>query len=381
MSHPQVPLGEIADLIRGITYKPTDVCDANAASAVACMRTKNVQEALDESDIVWIPDSLIRNPAKYLRPGDILVSSANSWNLVGKGCWVPELKYPASAGGFISILRGNPDAVDLRYLYHWIISPQTQAKLRSYSNKTTNISNLDHGRTLATEIPLPPLDEQRRIAAILDKSHSIQSLYIQRHQMMQALINSMLISDFGSPSEWPLRWEMQKLGDCCECLDKHRRPVKESDRQEGDVPYYGANGQQGWIDDFLFDESLVLVAEDGGHFADRMRGVAYRIDGKAWVNNHAHILRPRGNALEIEFLHRILRHYDFMPYISGSTRSKLTQGQLNDVLIPVPPIDRQRNFSCFVEKLVASLDTSSRSLEGGVMLSRSLAKSLLESEA
>ena len=118
MKHPAVALGEIADLIRGINYNPTDVCDANAASAVACMKTKNVQEALDESDIVWIPDSLIRNPAKYLKPGDILVSSANSWNLVGKGCWVPELTYAASAGGFISILRGNQDAVDLRYLYH-----------------------------------------------------------------------------------------------------------------------------------------------------------------------------------------------------------------------------------------------------------------------
>jgi type I restriction enzyme S subunit len=137
------------------------------------MRTKNVQEVLDQSDIVWIPASIIRNSSKYLKTGDILVSSANSWNLVGKGCWVPELRYPASAGGFISILRGNEAVVDLRYLYHWFTSPQTQAKLRSYSNKTTNISNLDHSRTLETEIPLPPLEEQRRIAEILDKTSSI----------------------------------------------------------------------------------------------------------------------------------------------------------------------------------------------------------------
>jgi type I restriction enzyme S subunit len=148
------------------------------------MRTKNVQEDLDESDIAWIPASIIRNSSKYLNPGDILVSSANSWNLVGKGCWVPELKYPASAGGFISILRGNPDTVDLRYLYHWFISPQTQAKLRSYSNKTTNISNLDHSRTLATEIPLPPLEEQRRIAAILDKAASLEAAQRRRTQLL-----------------------------------------------------------------------------------------------------------------------------------------------------------------------------------------------------
>ena len=196
MTHPQVALGEIATLIRGITYKPSEVCEAITQSAVACMRTKNVQEVLDETDIVWIPASLIRNSSKYLNPGDILVSSANSWNLVGKGCWVPELKYPASAGGFISILRGNPDGVDLRYLYHWFVSPRTQAKLRSYSNKTTNISNLDHSRTLATEIPLPPLEEQRRIAAILDKASSIQSEAAERAaRATAALYRSLLMEE------------------------------------------------------------------------------------------------------------------------------------------------------------------------------------------
>jgi type I restriction enzyme S subunit len=64
MKHPQVALGEVADLIRGITYKPSDVCDETSPSAVACMRTKNVQEVLDESDIVWIPASIIRNSSK-----------------------------------------------------------------------------------------------------------------------------------------------------------------------------------------------------------------------------------------------------------------------------------------------------------------------------
>jgi type I restriction enzyme M protein len=93
MDYPVIPLGEVAHLIRGITYKPSDVCEANDDEAVACMRTKNVQEALDQSDIVWIPASLIRNRSKYIHEGDILVSSANSWNLVGKACWVPDLQY------------------------------------------------------------------------------------------------------------------------------------------------------------------------------------------------------------------------------------------------------------------------------------------------
>src|SRR3546814_4107270 len=107
-----------------------------------------------------------------------------------------------------------------------------------------------------------------------------------------------------------------------------RKPVTAKDRNPGDVPYYGANGQQGWIDKPIFDEPLVLVAEDGGHFDHPERGVAYRIDGPAWVNNHAHILRAKSGELDTEYLHRALRHFDFLPYISGSTRAKLTQGQL-----------------------------------------------------
>jgi type I restriction enzyme S subunit len=112
---------------------------------------------------------------------------------------VPELKYPASAGGFISILRGNPDTVDLRYLYHWFVSPQTQAKLRSYSNRTTNISNLDHGRTLATEIPLPPLEEQRRIAAVLDQTDQLlgkSRLLIQEVPFVEQSIFKSLFGEF-----------------------------------------------------------------------------------------------------------------------------------------------------------------------------------------
>lgn len=80
------------------------------------------------------------------------------------------------------------------------------------------------------------------------------------------------------------------LGKAVEFLDSKRRPVKASDRVPGPYPYYGANGQQGTIDDYIFDEPLVLLAEDGGHFFEPQRGIAYKITGKTWVNNHAHVL-------------------------------------------------------------------------------------------
>lgn len=80
------PLGEYATLIRGITFKPADKCAPGTEDSVVCMRTKNVQTQLDQSDLIAIPASLVKSPAKMIERGDIFVSSANSWNLVGKCC-------------------------------------------------------------------------------------------------------------------------------------------------------------------------------------------------------------------------------------------------------------------------------------------------------
>ena len=107
----------------------------------------------------------------------------------------------------------------------------------------------------------------------------------------------------------PEGWQVENLGDVCEFLDSRRVPLNETERnkriigkQQSELyPYYGANGQVGWIDDYLFDEPLILLAEDGGFFGSHSRSIAYAINGKSWVNNHAHVLRPKNN-VDINFL-------------------------------------------------------------------------------
>ena len=136
----------------------------------------------------------------------------------------------------------------------------------------------------------------------------------------------------------------KRLGDIVEFLDSMRRPVTESDRRLGPYPYYGANGQQGTIDDFIFDEPLVLLAEDGGHFGAPQRGIAYRISGKAWVNNHAHVLRPKAD-VDLAFLCRVLENYDVTPFVTGTTRGKLTQAGASEIVVPVPLLPEQRRIA------------------------------------
>lgn len=144
-------------------------------------------------------------------------------------------------------------------------------------------------------------------------------------------------------------YPIKKLGDVADFLDSRRKPVKECDRIIGPYPYYGANGLQGWINDFLFDENLILLAEDGGHFDNPDRGVAYKISGKTWVNNHAHVIKPK-KGVDLDYLCRVLENYDLTPWITGTTRGKLTKGGASEILIPLPPLAEQRRIATILDQ-------------------------------
>jgi len=171
---PWTTLGEIGEFIRGVTFTPDDVVEPDTPAAVACMRTKNVQEQLDLSDVWWIGERFVKRDDQYLRGGDILVSSANSWNLVGKCCWVPELSMRSTFGGFVSVLRARRDTIDPRVLFTWFRSDRVQATLRSFGQQTTNISNLNVQRTLALRLPLPSPDAQRAFCAAITKQEALR---------------------------------------------------------------------------------------------------------------------------------------------------------------------------------------------------------------
>lgn len=140
-----------------------------------------------------------------------------------------------------------------------------------------------------------------------------------------------------------------KLQEVVEFLDNKRKPITGADRVSGPYPYYGANGVQDYVADWIFDEDLVLLAEDGGHFENPDRGVAYKITGKSWVNNHAHVLRAKEN-VDTDYLQFILMNMDLMPYISGSTRLKLNKSAAEKILIPLPPITEQQRIASILNK-------------------------------
>lgn len=143
---------------------------------------------------------------------------------------------------------------------------------------------------------------------------------------------------------------MAKIGDICEILDSNRVPITATERQPGPYPYYGANGIQDYVADYIFDDELVLLAEDGGNFGSKDKPIAYRVSGKCWVNNHAHVLKPK-EGLDVDYLCYSLMFYDVTGLVNGATRQKLTQADMRKMEIPLPPLDEQRKIAAVLDKV------------------------------
>lgn len=158
-------------------------------------------------------------------------------------------------------------------------------------------------------------------------------------------------------SKYPLR----AVSEIAEILDAKRKPVNATERakRQGPYPYYGANGQVGTIDDYIFDDELVLVAEDGGFFFDDFKPISYRVSGKCWVNNHAHILKAK-DGIETEWLNYSLCLQDIRHLVNGATRPKLTQRDLIKIKIPFPPLKEQRRIVARIRECLSRVEEMER---------------------
>lgn len=156
--------------------------------------------------------------------------------------------------------------------------------------------------------------------------------------------------------------EMAYLEDVCEILDNKRIPVTAKDRKLGKYPYYGANGIQDYVDGYIFDDELVLLAEDGGNFGSKDRPIAYRVSGKCWVNNHAHVLKAK-QVIDVDYLCYSLMFYDVSTIVNGATRQKLNQSDMRKMKIPLPPLNEQKHIVDVLDKVTDLITQSKRQLE------------------
>lgn len=150
-------------------------------------------------------------------------------------------------------------------------------------------------------------------------------------------------------------WTYKKLGEVCEILDSRRKPITKSKRESGSIPYYGATGLLDYVKDYIFDEKLVLLGEDGAKWGAGENS-SYIIEGKTWVNNHAHTLRPKRDVLIDKFLVYYLNYSNLLPYITGVTVPKLNQEKMRSIEIPIGSLNKQRSIISRLDAAFADID-------------------------
>jgi type I restriction enzyme S subunit len=234
-------------------------------------------------------------------------------------------------------------------------------------------------------MPVPSEQEQEAIASFLDrKTTKIDALVAKRRKLIDKLkekrtalisrtVTRGLPPDVAKaaglnphpklkPSgvEWlgeiPEHWEVKQLRYVFRNLDHRRIPIAAVDRALLDktFPYYGASGIIDYVDDYLFDQTLILVAEDGANLFSRSTPLAFQASGKYWVNNHAHILRPWNG--DIRYWTYLLQMHDYTPLVTGAAQPKLTAERLSSIRLPKPSESEQRAIANYLDQETAKID-------------------------
>jgi type I restriction enzyme, S subunit len=207
------------------------------------------------------------------------------------------------------------------------------------------------------EFPLPPLDEQRRIADLLWGADDVEVNYAESAKAAKKLLVRSCLDWTNKPE-----WKIFTMQECSENLDNFRAPLNQEVRagKQGDIPYYGANGIIDYIDDFVFDEEVVLLGEDGDHFYKWQDWKQSQLTvGKSWVNNHAHVFKAKTDICSNRWLYRHFQHRNLTGLIQDSasmTRRKLTKAMLLNIRVPIPTLEEQ-------EEIVGKIDEIEKTYE------------------
>lgn len=326
----------------------SDICEINAEN-------KNPTLAFGDDEFIYIDISSVENGTgkvdfsnkikgtdapsrakRALKKGDILFSTVRP-NLKAYGYVEREDCDCCVASTGFAVISAKSMVLS-KYVYYMLYSEPVQTQLSSMMGKGayTSVNQKDVSQI---QIPLPSLSIQEDFVAELD---SYQKIIDGARQVVENYKPSIPISS---------SWEVIPLRNLCENLDSKRIPITSSNRGTGDVPYYGASGIVDYVKDYIFDEPLLLISEDGANLLTRSTPIAFSISGKTWVSNHAHVLKFN-NIYTQRFVEFYINQVDISQYITGAAQPKLSQANLNKICIPCPNIEVQEKIVKEIESVI-----------------------------
>ena len=312
-------------------------------------------------------------PEIHIKNGDLLITKDGT---VGKVAVVNGLDGKASLNSGVLVIR-TQEGYDREFLY-WVLQSEefwTWFRLKNAGNST--IIHLYQNDFAEFSYTFPNMAEQKTIADFLDKEcaqiDSIAADLEKQVELLQQYKKSLITETVtkgldksvpmkDSGIDWigniPAHWRVQRLKYVMDNFDSERKPIEAQNRtQEGDIlyDYYGASGAIDKIDQYIFDATSLLIGEDGANLVLRNLPLIYIATGKYWVNNHAHILRPKENS-DLYYMSHQMEIIDYSQFITGSAQPKLSQENLNNVILVVPPLLEQQKIAKYLNNRCHMVD-------------------------
>lgn len=283
-----------------------------------------------------------------------------------------------------------PSLFSTNYIYYAVSSVAPKIKSLAGEQAVPIVNKTQFSETV---IPLPPTKaEQEAIAGALSDAdaliESLEQLIAKKRHIKQGAMQELLTGKKRLPGFQikpgykktevgviPEDWGIQTLGEVVSFLDGRRRPVKDSDRtkMQGSIPYYGASGIIDYVKDYLFDEDLILLGEDGENILSRNCRLVFKISGKTWVNNHAHVLKPN-TYVSIDFLTDYLETLNYERYNSGTAQPKLNKQTCSGIPLGLPPTKAEQEA---IATILSDMDAEITALESKLTKTRALKQGMM----
>lgn len=347
----QRKLEEIVDYVdyRGKTPTKTD-------SGVFLVTAKNVKDGYIDYEISqeYISEDNYDEVMHRGKPeiGDVLITTEAPCGNVAQ-----VNKADIALAQRIIKYRGHSNALDNTYLKHYLLSPEFQRVLKAKSSGGT-VQGIKGSILHQQEIKYPTYKEQVKIGQHLNTLDLLITLHQHKFDETKELKKYMLKKMFPQNGKkipeirfagFTNNWERRKVLDVANRFDNFRVPVAASLRVPGITPYYGANGVQGYVDGFTHDGEFVLVAEDGAY--DLKNYPVKCVNGRIWVNNHAHVLQGKPEMADNKFLAYSISQADIEPLLVGGARVKLNAEIMMGIEFYIPSIDEQRVIGKYLTHL------------------------------
>ena len=261
--------------------------------------------------------------------------------------------------------------VDTLFYTHSFVNSSPRFVLYLFSNinwleynEASGVPSLSKTTISKIQIFSPQIAEQEKIASFLslidERIQSCSETIKERKREKAALLNQLFSQKLRLP-QFSDEWQQTMLGEIAEILNSRRKPITSSDRVRGDYPYYGASGIIDYVNEYIFDEQLLLIGEDGAKWGKDEK-TAFIVNGRCWVNNHAHVLRFQ-NYPTYKLIEAFFFSLNLKPFVTGDAPPKLTLENLKSILIHFPSLAEQEKIADFLSLIDERIEVEEELLE------------------